>query len=232
MLNDKKLVAEAAVEYIKDGMTVGLGSGSTINWMLYKLGKRVKEGLHIKALPSSKKTERLAIELGIPLTDFSNTDRINLAIDGADEVDSGLNLLKGGGGSLVREKIIDAEAEKLVIIIDDSKKVSTLGDFPLPVEVVPFGWEITARNIAALGPVTSLRKQYGNIFVSDNGNYILDCKFGEITKPKKLHEVIKQIVGVVETGLFVGMADDLIMARNGRIMNSEKKDGGQGNGSE
>src|SRR5690625_3907808 len=123
-------------------MIVGLGSGSTVNLMLQKLGQRVGEGLDIKGIPSSKKTERLATELGIPLTDITSVDRIDIAIDGADEVDSGLNLLKGGGGSLVREKIVDATADMLIIIIDDSKMVSELGDFPLPVEVVPFGWKI------------------------------------------------------------------------------------------
>src|SRR5690625_2645950 len=161
MNHDKKLAAEKSLMYIKDGMIVGLGSGSTVNIMLKQLGKRVKEGLHIKGVPSSKKTERLAKELGIPLTDFSSIDRIDIAIDGADEVDSRLNVLKGGGGSLVREKIVDAAADKLVIVIDESKKVAKLGNFPLPIEVVPFGWEITSRNIAALGGIPRLRNRDG-----------------------------------------------------------------------
>jgi len=232
LINDKKLAAEESVAYIKNGMIIGLGSGSTVNLMLQRLGQRVGEGLDIKGIPSSKKTERLATELGIPLTDISSVDRIDIAIDGADEVDSELNLLKGGGGSLVREKVVDATADKLIIIIDDSKMVSELGDFPLPVEVVPFGWKITAQNIANLGAVTSLRKKGRNVFVSDNGNYILDCKFDKITEPKKLHEAIKQMVGVVETGLFVKMADKVVKARNGRVMISVKKDGGQEDESE
>jgi len=232
LINDKKLAAEESIAYIKDGMIVGLGSGSTVNLMLQKLGQRVGEGLDIKGIPSSKKTERLATELGIPLTDITSVDRIDIAIDGADEVDSGLNLLKGGGGSLVREKIVDATADMLIIIIDDSKMVSELGDFPLPVEVVPFGWKITAQNIANLGAVTSLRKKDRNVFVSDNGNYILDCKFDKITEPNKLHEAIKQMVGVVETGLFVKMADKVVKARNGHVMISVKKDGGQEDESE
>src|SRR5690625_4421743 len=232
MSNDKQRAAEESVAYIKDGMIVGLGSGSTVNLMLQKLGQRVGEGLDIKGIPSSKKTERLATELGIPLTDIFSVDRIDIAIDGADEVDSGLNLLKGGGGSLVREKVIDAIADKLIIIIDDSKMVSELGDFPLPVEVVPFGWKISAQNIANLGAVTSLRKKGRNVFVSDNGNYILDCKLDKITEPKKLHEAIKQMVGVVETGLFLEMADEVVMARNGRVMISVREDGGKRDESE
>lgn len=232
MFNDKKLAAEESVAYIKDGMIVGLGSGSTVNLMLQKLGQRVGEGLDIKGIPSSKKTERLATELGIPLTDFSSVDRIDIAIDGADEVDSGLNLLKGGGGSLVREKVVDLTADKLVIVIDASKMVAELGDFPLPVEVVPFGWQVTAQNISDLGAVTSLRKKGRNVFVSDNGNYVLDCKFDKITEPKKLHEAIKQMVGVVETGLFLEMADEVVMAGNGRVMISVREDGGKRDESE
>ncbi|UJL45571.1 ribose-5-phosphate isomerase RpiA [Virgibacillus sp. NKC19-16] len=217
MNSDKKVAGEEAVSLIKNGMTIGLGSGSTVNWMLKSLSKRVKEGLDIKGIPSSQKTERLAIELGVPLTDFSNADKIDIAVDGADEVDSGLNLLKGGGGSLVREKIIDAMAKELVVIVDQSKVVSHLGEFSLPVEVIPFGWGVTSWNIADLGGVPSLRKKDGSVFVSDNGNYILDCKFGKIDQPKNLHEQLKLMVGVVETGLFVEMTDKVIVARNGGI---------------
>ncbi|ASN04443.1 ribose-5-phosphate isomerase RpiA [Virgibacillus necropolis] len=215
--NNKKLAAEAAVTYIKSGMTVGLGSGSTVNWMLKKIGELVQDGLTIKGIPSSIKTETLAREYGIPLTDFSNVTTIDLAIDGADEIDDQLNLLKGGGGSLVREKIVDAMASELIIIADQSKIVSQLGAFSLPVEIVPFGFELTARNIAELGGVPTLRKKDNRVFVSDNGNYILDCKFDNIQNPKRLHEKLKLLVGVVETGLFVGMTDKLIVARNGKI---------------
>jgi len=217
MSNDKQRAAEKSVSYIKDGMIVGLGSGSTVNLMLKELGKRVKEGLNIKGIPSSKKTERLANELGIPLTDFSSVDRIDIAIDGADEVDSGFNIIKGGGGSLVREKIVAAAAGKLIIVIDASKKVSKLGRFPLAIEVVPFGWEMTSRNIEALGGVPILRKHAGRVFLSDNGNYILDCKFDEMTAPKALHGKIKSLIGVVETGLFIDMLDEIVIASNGKV---------------
>ncbi|MBD1378918.1 ribose-5-phosphate isomerase RpiA [Metabacillus arenae] len=215
--NDKQIAGEEAVKFIKDGMTIGLGSGSTVNWMLKKLGERVKEGLNIKGIPSSLKTERLANELGIPLTDFSEVAQLDLAIDGADEVDSRLNLLKGGGGSLVREKIVDMAAKELIIIVDRSKVVPQLGAFPLPVEVLPFGWELTARNIAKLGCEPIIRKKEDQVFVSDNGNYILDCKFSAIKQPEILHEDLKRIVGVVETGLFIGMGVKVIVAKNGEI---------------
>jgi ribose 5-phosphate isomerase A len=214
---DKKIAGEEAVNFIKDGMTIGLGSGSTVNWMLRKLGELVKEGLQVKGIPSSLKTERLAKELGIPLTDFSKTSKIDLAIDGADEVDDQLNLLKGGGGSLVREKIVDDAAGELIIIVDGDKIVPQLGDFPLPVEVLPFGWEITAGNVSKLGCVPKLRETTDGVFVSDNGNYILDCKFDAIKQPKELHEELKQIVGVVETGLFINMASKVIVAKHGEI---------------
>lgn len=212
---NKKNAAEEAVNYIKDGMIVGLGSGSTVNWMLEKLAKRIhEEGLTVKGVPSSRKTERLALKLGIPLTDFSQISQIDLAIDGADEVDPNLNLLKGGGGSLVREKIVDAKAKKLIIIVDQEKLVSYLGEFSLPVEIVPFGWQATSDYIARLGCQPILRKKDKDTFISDNGNFILDCSFKKIEDPKKLHEEIKQIVGVVETGLFIEMTD-LVIAGNG-----------------
>lgn len=214
---DKRIVAEEAIKYIKDGMTVGLGSGSTINWLLKKLGKLVEEGLQIRGIPSSLKTERLAIELGIPLTDFSKATHIDIAIDGADEIDNKFNLLKGGGGSLVREKVVDRIADQLIIIVDASKVVSQLGAFPLPVEVLPFGWQIVAENIERIGGVPTLRKRENRVFISDNGNYILDCKFDIIENPKQLHERLKLLVGVVETGLFCEMTDEVIVSRNGLI---------------
>jgi len=214
---DKVIAAEEAVKYVKNGMTLGLGSGSTVDWMLRKLSERVKEGLQIQGIPSSKKTEKLAKELGIPLTDFSVTTHIDLAIDGADEIDGSLNLIKGGGGSLVREKVVDACADELIIIADASKMVSQLGSFPLPVEVLPFGFEVVEENIKKLGGVSTLRKKEDQIFVSDNGNYILDCSFGPIDDAVTLHERLIQLVGVIDTGIFAGMADKVIVARYGEI---------------
>lgn len=213
----KMHVGEKAVTYIKDGMTVGLGSGSTVNWMLKKLGERVQEGLTMKGIPTSTKTEKLAKAYGIPLTSFAEIDRIDLAIDGADEVDENLNLIKGGGGSLLREKIVDARAKQLLIIVDESKQVTRLGKFPLPIEVVPFGWEMVAKEIANLGGKPQLRKLGNDIFVSDNGNYILDCAFNEIDRPGQLHNQLKALTGVVETGLFINMADQVITATENGI---------------
>ncbi|SDQ18675.1 ribose-5-phosphate isomerase RpiA [Virgibacillus salinus] len=215
---NKIKVAEEAVRYIKNGMTVGLGSGSTIDWMLKKLGESVNEGLDIKGIPTSYKTEKLAREYGIPLTDSSNVIEIDLAIDGADEIDEQLNLLKGGGGSLVREKIVDSVAKELIIIADESKLVPALGDFLLPVEVVQFGWELTAHHISQLNCVPYLRKKDNNeIFITDNDNYILDCSFEKIPQPTRLHEKLKLMTGVVETGLFVGMVDRVIIGSDNGI---------------
>ncbi|KAB2330994.1 ribose-5-phosphate isomerase RpiA [Bacillus mesophilum] len=222
-MDDKRLAAEEAVKYVKNGMTVGLGSGSTVDFMLHALGKRVQEGLQIQGIPSSKKTEKLAAELGIPLVDFSVTTHIDLAIDGADEIDPSLNLIKGGGGSLVREKVVDACADELIIIADSSKVVSALGRFPLPIEVLTFGFEVTAQYIKNLGGDPVLRRKDGEIFISDNGNYILDCSFGQIDDAAALHGKLVTLVGVVETGIFADMADKVIVARSGEIELFQKK---------
>ncbi|MEN1969917.1 ribose-5-phosphate isomerase RpiA [Lentibacillus sp. N15] len=209
----KQLAGEEAISFIKNGMTIGLGSGSTVNMMLKALGERVQEGLNIKGIPTSLQTEELAHEYGIPLTRFADIEQMDVAIDGADEVDDHLNLVKGGGGCLVREKIVAAAAKQLIIIVDESKLVPHLGAFPLPIEVVSFGWEFAAKRIAELGSEPQLRKGgNGDIFVSDNGNYILDCAFHELRQPKQLHAQLKAMVGVVDTGLFVGMADRVIVA--------------------
>lgn len=223
MNNDKRIAAEEAVNFVKNGMTVGLGSGSTVNLMLHALGKRVKEGLQIRGIPSSIKTEKLANELGIPLVDFSVTTHIDLAIDGADEIDESLNLIKGGGGSLVREKVVDACADEFIIVADSSKLVSHLGNFPLPIEVLPFGFEVTAENIKKIGGIPNIRKKDNQIFISDNGNYILDCSFGTIEDPVHLHKTLIQMVGVVETGIFADMADKVIIARNGKVESYARK---------
>ncbi|MGJ9459617.1 ribose-5-phosphate isomerase RpiA [Oceanobacillus sp. CF4.6] len=214
---EKKLAAEASVDFIKDGMVVGLGSGSTVNWMVRKLGEKVKEGFNIKGIPSSKKTERLALEVGVPLTDFASVDRIDIAIDGADEIDRNLNLLKGGGGSLVREKIVDVNADQFIVIVDQSKVVEELGEFPLPIEVLQFGWEITAKKIAELGGDPVIRIKDEKRFISDNGNYILDCKFDKISEPEELHEKLKRLTGVVETGIFTNMVDKVIIGRKDEV---------------
>ncbi|RYG73714.1 ribose-5-phosphate isomerase RpiA [Lentibacillus lipolyticus] len=206
----KKQAGEASVRFIENGMTVGLGSGSTVYWMIRKLGRYVSEGLNVAGIPSSRQTEAWAREFGVPLTDFSQASKLDLAIDGADEVDRSWNLTKGGGGALVREKVIAAAASQFIVIADESKLVNQLGAFPLPVEVLPFGWEVTASRIAKLGAEPAIRR-HESLFVSDNGNYILDCNVGIIENPAVLHHELKQLVGVVETGIFAGMADELIV---------------------
>lgn len=207
----KKAAGEKAAEFIQDGMIIGLGSGSTVYWLLKKMGELVEQGLNIKGIPSSVRTEGWAKDFNIPLTDFSEVQSLDIAIDGADEVDPHFNLIKGGGGSLLREKLVDAHAKQLIIIADESKLVQQLGKFPLPVEVVPFGWEVTAQKIAQLGAVPELRRREGEIFVSNNGNYILDCTFDVILNPQELHKQLKLLLGVVETGLFIDMTDMVII---------------------
>ncbi|WP_252502084.1 ribose-5-phosphate isomerase RpiA [Sporosarcina sp. Marseille-Q4943] len=219
----KRAAGEKAVEYIEDGMIIGLGSGSTVFWTLKKLGLLVEQGLNVKGIPSSKRTEGWAREFHIPLTDFSKVEMLDVAIDGADEIDPNLNLIKGGGGSLVREKIVDVHSKKLIIVADESKMVSQLGKFPLPVEILSFGWELTAEKIAAIGGNPRLRMDEGKPFISNNGNYIVDCDFKKIANPEELHHQLKQMLGVVETGLFIGIADTIIIASKTDVKVIDKK---------
>lgn len=221
---EKKIVGEKAVEFIEDGMIIGLGSGTTVYWMMKKLGELIKEGYNVKGIPSSKKTEKLAVEFKIPLIKPAEVEEIDLVIDGANRVDEHLNLIKGGGGSLVREKILAQSAKKNIIIISHDKYGRQLDNFPLPIEVVPFGWELTAKHIEKLGGKVTLRKRDHEIFVSDNGNYILDCEFGVISDPEKLHDELKLLPGVIETGLFIRMTDLVIIGKNDMIEMVNKKE--------
>src|SRR5690625_695307 len=221
----KKRVGEAVVKYIKDGMKIGLGSGSTMFYTVQKLGERVKEeGLNIVGIPTSRETAEWAQKFGVPLTDFSNIQQLDIAIDGADEVDPNLQLIKGRGGALLREKVVADAAKEIYVIVDASKTVDHLGAFPLPVEVVPFGWEVTATKVARLGCDPILRRKDGEIFVTDNGNYILDCNFNKILEPKKLQIDLKSLVGVVETGLFMNMTTKLLVGKDGEVIEKSKKD--------
>lgn len=214
----KKAVGEKAAELVKDGMKVGLGSGSTVYWMIRKLGERIQSSnLNVEGIPSSNQTVQWAEEFGVPLTDFSKVKHLDITIDGADEVDENLHLIKGGGAALFREKIIAQAAKEFVIIADSSKMVTKLGKFSLPVEVLPFGWERTANEISKLGCVPRLRMNNEEILITDNGNYILDCPFNLIENPGQLNKEIKEIVGVIETGLFVDMADKIIVSDGEKI---------------
>jgi len=198
----KRNSAEEAVARVKDGMTVGLGSGSTSRYAIEKLGEMVSDGLKIRAVATSRKTEALARELFIPVVDPSTLDSIDIAIDGADEVDQKGNLIKGGGGSLLREKAIAFASKSFHVIVDDSKLVVTLGARRLPVEIIPFAAGLTLKHIRGLGGDPILRKANSEMFITDNGNLIADCQFEVIADPAWLDIKLKMIPGVVETGLF------------------------------
>ncbi|MEO0584569.1 MAG: ribose-5-phosphate isomerase RpiA [Bacteroidota bacterium] len=214
----KKAAGEYATSFVESGMKVGLGTGSTAYYAIKKLGERVRGGLVITGYPTSRATEDLAREEGIPLGDLTKVDRLDVTIDGADEFDPQLDLIKGGGGALFREKVVASLSDSFLVVVDDAKKVDKLGTFALPVEVVPFAWEITQRRIESLGVRTTLRQSEDQPFVTDNANYILDCHFATIEYPAKLHTALIHMIGVVETGLFIQMADKVIVGyQNGEI---------------
>ncbi|MBY9082242.1 ribose-5-phosphate isomerase RpiA [Paenibacillus sp. HN-1] len=213
-MNMKRLAAEAAVEYVKDGMKVGLGTGSTAYWAINKLGERVKEGLKITAVATSVASEEQARELGIPLVPFAEVDHLDLTIDGADELDGNLRLIKGGGGALLREKIVAMGSDRMIVVADESKAVRTLGKFPLPVEIVPFAWEWTLKDILKLGCEAELRVDGSELYKTDNGNYIADCRFGSIDDPAAVAAALQNIPGVVEHGLFIGIAGMAIVGKS------------------
>ncbi len=206
----KSLVGQAAVQYIEENMLIGLGTGSTATFMLQALAQRIEQGLHIKgAVPSSQTTHDLAQRLGIPLTDLATYPELDLYIDGADEIDPQLNLLKGAGGALVREKIVATAAHRFIVIADSSKLVERLiSRFPLPVEVIPFASTPARKHLEHLGASVTLRQHANTTFLTDNHNIILDCTFPHgFDDLKDLNVQIKNIVGVVETGLFLHMAE-------------------------
>lgn len=213
-MDSKQRAGTRAAEFVEDGMTVGLGTGSTAYWLVERLGQRVREGLHVRCIPTSRRTEEQALALGIPLISFSDVQQLDLAIDGADEIGPSLALIKGGGGALLREKLVARAARRFVVIADASKRVETLGQFPLPVEVVPFAWEVTARGVAEVTNAEPLlrRDDRAEIYLTDNGNYILDCRCREIRDPERTERALKLLTGVVECGLFVNMADLAIVA--------------------
>ncbi|SEB55378.1 ribose-5-phosphate isomerase RpiA [Paenibacillus sp. GP183] len=214
-MNAKQIAGQQAASYVEDGMRIGLGTGSTAYWAIHAIADRVKQGLKIEAIPTSKGTEKLALELGIPLTDFSRVQNLDLTIDGADEVDAKLQLIKGGGGALFREKLVAAASDQLIIVVDETKEVDVLGAFHLPVEIAVFAWETTVRRISGIGCTPRLRQKAGQAYVTDNGNYILDCPFGSIMDPAGLSHQLDAIIGVVEHGLFVNMADRVVIGTSG-----------------
>jgi ribose 5-phosphate isomerase len=213
-LEMKKLAGAKAAQLVQEGMIVGLGSGSTAYWLITELGKRnQREDLRITAVPTSRETEKLATQLGIGCTTLNNVDKIDIAIDGADEIDPQWQLIKGGGGALLQEKMVAAFSEKLVIIADHTKLVPHLGRFPLGIEVIPYGWKIIAGKLQQqYGVNVSLRQKNNGPFVTDHGHYILDAAFGSIEDPVALDQQLHSIPGIVETGLFIDMVDEVIIA--------------------
>lgn len=201
-MDAKKNAAEKAADLLRDGMTVGLGSGSTANYAIKNIGKKVREGLKIKTVATSIKSETLAKSVGIPVLDPQEVASVDIALDGADEVDKKGNLIKGGGGSLLREKIIAFASQRFYVMVDDSKLTETL-QRALPVEIVPFAANLTLQHIRLLGGHPVLRQVNGKNFISDNGNLVADCNFGEIADPAGLDIKLKLIPGVIDTGLFL-----------------------------
>jgi ribose 5-phosphate isomerase A len=212
---------------VEDGMRVGLGTGTTAYWLVERLGERARdEGLRVRCVPTSRRTEEQARSLGIPLATLGELGELDVAVDGADEIGPGLALIKGGGGALLREKLVAAAARRFVVIADRSKKVEVLGRFPLPVEVVQFGWELTAHRVAGAVNVEPVlrRDANGEPFVTDNGNFILDCRCGAIPDPAQLERELKSLTGVVESGLFVNMADLAVIADDEGVEVIDRKD--------
>jgi ribose 5-phosphate isomerase A len=207
----KQKLGTYAADFIKQDMLIGLGTGTTVYWLLKELGKRKKEGLNFTTVCTSLQTQTVLKEEGIEYLSLDDVDRLQLAIDGADEVDVYGNLIKGGGGALLQEKIVEANCDELIIIVDEKKDVQTLGKFPLPVEVITFGWKQVQQKIQnTYNIVASLRQKENKPFITDHQHYILDCYFNAIKNPHQLNIDLHLIPGVVETGLFVGMATKII----------------------
>ena len=205
----KEAAADSAATRLQDGMVVGLGSGTTATLAVAAIGRRVREGLKIVGIPTSQKTADQARLLNIPLSTLEERSAVDVTIDGADEIEAGtLNLIKGGGGNLLREKIVAVASSRMIIVVDERKVVSELGSrAALPVEVAPFGWKTTAKRLEQVGAHPTLRlRSDGQIFLTDGGHYILDCAFGSIRSPRLLQADLDPIVGVVEHGLFIGIA--------------------------
>ena len=216
---EKQAAAREAVKLVEPGSIVGLGSGSTATYAIRFVAERVRQGLEITAIPTSEKTQQLAGQLGIPLTTLEEHPQIDIDIDGADEIDPHLNLIKGGGGALLREKIIASASKRFVVVAESGKLVPCLGKFPLPVEVIPFAQPIVKTRIEALGAKVSLRRYaYGNPYVTDEGHHILDCTFGRIEDPPALARKLDEIPGVVEHGLFIGMAELAVVGKDGGVI--------------
>jgi ribose 5-phosphate isomerase A len=215
----KRQAAARALEHVRDGMKLGLGTGSTAKHFVELLGERVRGGLRVVGVPTSEATRADAQRCGIPLTTLDDIDRLDLTVDGADEIDPALNLIKGGGGALLREKIVAAASDRMIVIADESKWVEVLGRFPLPVEVIPFGLSATRRAIGqafaecgASGQMVVRKAKDGHVFVTDGGHWIIDAHLGLIQDAPRLAGLLTSIPGVVEHGLFIGLASTAMLA--------------------
>ena len=215
----KRQAAARALEQVRDGMKLGLGTGSTAKHFVELLGERVHAGLRVIGVPTSEATRADAVKCGIPLTTLDEIDRLDLTVDGADEIDPSLNLIKGGGGALLREKIVAAASDRMIVIADDSKWVEVLGRFPLPIEVIPFGLAATLRAIGEAfaesgnsGQMAVRDGKDGHVFVTDGGHWIVDARLGRITDAPRLAGLLTTIPGVVEHGLFIGLASTAMLA--------------------
>jgi ribose 5-phosphate isomerase A len=217
--HEKEAAARASLQFVKEGQVVGLGSGSTATHFIKLLGEKVQNGLRVRGIPTSVRSRELAESLGIPLTTLDECQEIAVTVDGADEVDPQLRLIKGGGGALLREKIVASATKQMVVVADATKQVQRLGKFPLPVEVIRFAQSLVAKRISALGAEVELRtRSDGRPYVTDENNHILDCRFGEIRDPDQLARQLSDMPGVVEHGLFIGMASVVLFARGDQIV--------------
>jgi ribose 5-phosphate isomerase A len=221
---EKELAGHAAAKLVRDGDIVGLGTGSTAYFAVVALGERVKSGLKIVGIPTSVATADLARQVGIPLATLDEHPQIDITIDGADEIDPKLNLIKGGGGALLREKVVAAVTKKMVVVSDSTKVVPVLGKFPLPVEIIPFARTVIEQRIASLGAATKPRiGPNGQPFITDNGNQILDCNFGRIDDPPALARTLSDTAGVVEHGLFIGLARMALVGKGNSVIEIRPK---------
>src|ERR1700712_2912389 len=226
----KRRAAGQALEHVRDGMKLGLGTGSTAKHFVELLGKRVRSGLNVVGVPTSEATRADAQRYGVPLTTLDEIDRLDLTVDGADEIDAALNLIKGGGGALLREKIVAAASDRMIVIADESKWVETLGRFPLPVEVIPFGLKATQHAIGKAfaetgnsGQMMVRQAKDGHVFVTDGGHWIVDAQLGRISDAPHLAGLLTSIPGVVEHGLFIGLVGTAILAGAGGIRVVERR---------
>lgn len=219
---EKQLAAKEAVNYLRDNTIIGLGTGSTVYYAIKEIGDLVKNGLKIKAVSTSNKTEALASLLGIPIIDINTVDCIDVTIDGADEFNDDFTLIKGGGGALLREKIVASMTKEEIIIVDSSKRVEKLGKFKVPIEVIPFASKYVSSKIEAIQGNGNIRLIDGNPFITDEGNYIIDVDFGVITAPLPLSNILNEIEGVVAHGLFINLTKKIIIGQNDGIITLSK----------